>query len=200
MSTEEMRMEPTADSASDQEKMTAASATAAQGKANDTELANELREFGKQIEAMFQTARSSSRGKEIETQLTAAWRDVENGVNNAISKAQASDVKGTVQGTTKYAADEVQNGLARGLKSLNVWMSQKRVDIEERRKAREAAQSAAAVSGTADNEVADRFGNDAPVFGQGLHVPETPLTHTGEQTSNQDNIIADRFDENPPKL
>jgi hypothetical protein len=208
MSTEEIRMEPantpqSGESAAPSAQETYAAgtgATDAASKLNETDLANELREFGKQIEAMFQTARSSTRGKEIEAQLTAAWRDVENGVNNAIAKAQASDVKGTVTGTTKYAADEVQTGLARGLKSLNSWLSQKRTDIEDRRKAREAAESAAAVAGTADNEVSDRFGNDAPVFGQGVHVPEAPTPGGVPPASNQDNLINDRFGDNPPKL
>lgn len=160
-------------------------------KTTDTVLADELREFGKQIEAMFHTARTSSRGKEIETQLTAAWRDVEKGVNTAITKAQSSDLKGTVQGTAQYAADEIQTGLARGLKNLNQWMGQKRVEMEERRKAREATESAAAVAGTMENDVADRFGANQPVMGQDVNVAAPPIEI--KPGASPENPVADRF-------
>ncbi len=188
MSTEQAHMDPagTAEPHAT-ETNTAGNAGA---KTTDTVLADELREFGKQLEAMFHTARTSTRGQEIETQLTAAWRDVEKGVNNAINQAKASDLKGTVQGTAQYAADEIQTGLAKGLKSLNQWLAQKRTDMEEKRKTRQATASAAPMSGTADNEVADRFGNDAPVFGQDLHVPMEP----DPKGMTQDNPIQDRFD------
>lgn len=191
MSTEEARMDPAGapmnETPSAEQPASGANAGA---KSADAVLADELREFGKQIEAMFHTARTSTRGQEIETQLTAAWRDVEQGVNNAINKAQSSDLKGTVQGTAQYAADEIQTGLAKGLKNLNQWLSQKRTDMEEKRKTREAAESAATMSGTADNEVADRFGNDAPVFGQDIHVPMEP----DPKAMTQDNPVADRFE------
>lgn len=196
MSTEEVRMDP----ASGPETQTTHTTTetsaggGASAKSAEAVLADELREFGKQIEAMFQTARASTRGKEIENQLTAAWRDVEKGVNTAINKTQASDIKSTVTGTAQYAADEVQAGLARGLKNLNQWMSQKMKEAEERRKRREAAESAAAMSGTADNEVADRFGTDAPVFGQDVQVPAAPVTVSPDpNATNTDNPIDDRF-------
>lgn len=194
MSTEEARMDPAGAPTPDE---AAAAGTGASGSAKTTDavLADELREFGKQLEAMFHTARTSPRAQEIETQLTAAWRDVEKGVNNAINQAKSSDIKGTVQGTAQYAADEIQTGLAKGLKNLNQWLSQKRNEAEERRKAREAAESAAATSGSADNQVADRFGNDAPVFGQDMHVPAAPIRVTPDADAlNQDNPIADRFD------
>lgn len=184
MSTEEARMDP-ASGPTPEASTTNANSTSST-KSTDAVLADELREFGRQIEAMFHTARNSTRGKDIETQLTAAWRDVEKGVNTAITKAQTSDIKGTVAGTAQYAADEVQTGLARGLKNLNQWMSQKVSDAETRRKAREA--SATGASKMADDDVADRFSNDAPVFGQDLHVPAAPVN-----VMNEDNPIADRF-------
>jgi hypothetical protein len=187
MSTEEARMDPAGGPASEVNTEPGTGANAGT-KTTDAVLADELREFGKQIEAMFQTARSSTRGKEIETQLTAAWRDVEKGVNNAINKAQTSDLKGTVQGTAQYASDEIQSGLARGLKNLNQWMSQKISDAEERRKAREAAGGGSAKM--AEDDVADRFGNDAPVFGKDLNVPMKP----DPEGFTKDNPIADRFD------
>ncbi len=195
MSTEEGRMEPVNTPAAEPSSAGTPAADAA-AKQNEISLADELREFGKQIEGLFQTARSSTRGKEIESQLTAAWRDVEKGVNDAIAKAQAADVKGTVTGTTKYAADEAQTGLARGLKSLNVWLAAKRTGVEERRKAGEAAKG----SGAADNEVADRFSDQGLVLGQGLHVPETPPLTGVAPAGNQDDLINDRFGDNPPKL
>lgn len=188
MSTEEIRMDP---------ENTGGTPTpdsgAAPPKTPEPNLADELREFGKQIEGLFQTARTSTRGKEVEQQLTAAWRDVEKGVNAAISKAQSSDVKGTVQGTARYAADEAQSGLARGLHGLNEWMSQKLHHIEENRKKREADASYAATHGTADDEVADRF-NNSVVFGKGVHVPEAPVHVTpDENVTKADNPVADRF-------
>lgn len=165
-------------------------------KTSDPVLVDELREFGRQIEGLFQTARSSTRGKELEAQLTQAWRDVEKGVNDAIAKAQSSDIKGTVQGTTQYAADEVQSGLARGLKGINTWMAQKRADAEDRRKKREAAISSAAVSGSADNDVGDRFGGDQPSFNANITLPGIPLPQAPDAgAANKDNPIADRFDE-----
>lgn len=196
MSTEEARMDPAPGPEPQTTHTTNETATGGNAgtKPADTVLADELREFGKQIEAMFRTARTSTRGKEIEGQLTAAWRDVERGVNTAINKAQSSDLKGTVQGTAQYAADEVQLGLARGLKSLNQWLAQRMREAEERRKKREAAESAAAMGGNADNEVADRFGNDLPVFGQDVRVSPAPTNITPDpNATDADNPIADRF-------
>lgn len=188
MSTEEIRTESVNADAAPQSE-------AGAPKASDPNLADELREFGKQIEGLFNTARTSPRGQEIQQQLTSAWRDVEKGVNTAIAKAQSSDVSGTVQGTAQYASDEVQGGLARGLRSLNQWMAGKRTSVEESRKKREADKSYAATHGTADNQVADRFNNE-PVFGQGVHVPEAPVHITPDPNAAQkDNPIADRFGE-----
>lgn len=188
MSTEEARMDPAGGPAPETTHTTEAETGSTTGaKTADAILADELREFGKQIEALFHTARTSTRGQEIETQLTAAWRDVEKGVNTAINKAQSSDLKGTVQGTAQYAADEVQTGLAKGLKNLNQWLSQKRTETEESRKARQA--TAAAGGKMSDDDITDRFSGDEPVFGQDINIPikpdPAPLT--------DDNPIADRF-------
>lgn len=198
MSTEEARMDPVAGPAPESTTEPAAG-TSAGPKTSEAVLADELREFGKQIEALFHTARTSTRGKEIEMQLTAAWRDMEKGVNNAINKAQSSDIKGTVTGTAQYAADEVQTGLAKGLKNLNVWLAQKRNEMEERRKAREAA----AASGVkmAEDDITDRFDNNEPVFGQDVHVPAAPVEMKPDPNAEmQDNPIADRFSGNPPTM
>jgi hypothetical protein len=193
MSTEEIRTEAAQPEAEAKSENTAGAAP----KAADPNLADELREFGKQIEGLFNTARTSPRGQEIQQQLTTAWRDVEKGVNGAIAKAQSSDISGTVQGTGKYAADEVQSGLARGLRSLNQWMAGKRNQVEESRKKHEADASYAATHGSHDNEVADRFDN-GPVFGKDLHVPEAPVHVTpDEKAVNAENPIADRFGNNP---
>lgn len=204
MSTEEARMDPAAGPAPEATSTSTPppdNGGTASAKASEAVLADELREFGKQIETLFQTARTSPRGKEIEAQLTFAWRDMERGVNTAINKAQSSDFKGTVQGTAQYAADEVQNGLARGLKNLNQWMAQKVNEAEDRRKERQAAESAAAASGAADNEVTDRFDNDEPVFGQDLNVPSIPVDEKPDtNVLDQDNPIADRFDDKPPAV
>ncbi|TAH52305.1 MAG: hypothetical protein EYC68_08370 [Chloroflexota bacterium] len=193
MSTEEARMDP---AAGPTPEPTTTTETPGSAKTNtetsDANLADELREFGKQIEGLFQTARTSSRGKDIETQLTSAWRDVEKGVNNAINKAQSSDLSGTVQGTARYAADEAQTGLARGLRGLNQWLAQKKSNVEEKRKAREGT-DAGASQGTKD-PVADRYDNDQPVFGQDVHVPAAHVEVKSDPNAlNRDNPIADRF-------
>ena len=189
MSTEEIRMDPENAGGTP----TPDSGAAPSPKAPEPNLANELREFGKQIEGLFQTARTSTRGKEIEQQLTTAWRDVEKGVNSAINKAQSSDITGTVQGTAQYAADEAQSGLARGLHGLNQWMSQKLHQVEESRKKREADVSYAATHGTAQDEVKDRF-NNGPVFGKDMHVPEAPVHVTpAENATKADNPAPSRF-------
>ncbi len=206
MSSEQIRMEaaqeppastdrstPQAETANPEPK---ASATdhAARTKPTDPNLGDELRVFGKQMEALFQTARHSPRGKEIQQQLTAAWRDVERGINNAINSAQAADLKGTVTGTAQYAADEVQSGMARGLRSLNQWMAERVREAEERRRKREEEIARGATQGAADNEVQDRFGADEPVFGQGVTVPETPVHPASESPrQDEDNPIAERF-------
>lgn len=188
MSTEEIRTEPTGSPTSEPKMDSTTSAKAA-----DINLADELREFGKQIEGLFQTARTSTRGKDIETQLTSAWRDVEKGVNGAINKAQSTDFSGTVQGTARYAADEAQTGLARGLRGLNQWLAQKKNNIEDKRKARES--EGADASKMADNPIADRFGEDAPVFGEGVHVPEVHVEVKADPNAlNHDNPVQDRFE------
>jgi hypothetical protein len=150
---------------------------------------------------MFHTARTSTRGKELEQQLTAAWRDVEKGINHTITSAQATDLKGTVSGTAQYAADEVQGGLARGLRSFNQWLASKLDEIEERRKQREQAISNAATQGTGENEVTDRFGANEPVFGTGTNVPASPVHITPDVSTGHTptSIITERFDDEPPK-
>jgi hypothetical protein len=59
--------------------------------------------------------------------------------------------------------------------------------MEQNRKARDASSSAGGTM--ADNDVADRFGGDAPVFGQDLDVPMKP----DPGVVSGDNPIADRF-------
>lgn len=216
MSTDQVRMEPPEAAAAPNRpgESTTAGGSRTTGttsaKGAEPNLAAELREFGKQIETLFRTARSSTRGQEIEQQLTSAWRDVERGINTTISSAQAGDIKGTVTGTAQYAADEAQASLARGLRGLNQWMAQKTQEADARRKARQAAESKAtstapssaagatgnrAAEGAADNEVADRFGQDEPVFGEGEQIPSTPLRQTpsGNTAANSDDLVNDRF-------
>lgn len=194
MSTEEAKMEGTANGptpASAAPEGAHASTNPTGGTADttpkppDVNLGDELRQFGKQIESLFDSARNSPRGKEIQQQLTTAWRDVERGINEKINSPQAADIKGTVSGTAQYAADEIQNGMARGLHSLNTWMSQRMQESDARRK----KQDASGAPGTAakpEDEIKNRFGNEEPVFGHGVTVPEMP-------TPGKDNPIDDRF-------
>jgi hypothetical protein len=201
MSTEQVRMEaPDTSSAADEANAAplnqSTETVESLPKGSEPNLGEEFREFGKQIEGLFQTARTSPRGKEIQQQLTAAWRDVERGINNTFSSAQTADIKGTVTGTAQYAADELQGGLARGLHNLNLWMAQKAQEAEERRKKREAEISTTATMGTADNEVQDRFsGSEEPAIGEGLEVPIPTVRVTPIQVEQED-----RFDDNPPTI
>lgn len=181
----------------------AASSTAeAAGRKTEADLPKELREFGKQIEAVISTARTSPRGREIEEQLTTAWRDVEKGVNTTLSKAQSADFKGTVTGTAQYAAEELQVTLARGLRSLNQWLGQRVQEAEERRKRREQDISRAAAEGTADDDVRDRFGGEAPVFGHDLNVPTAPVHVTPDPSAaeSSESVLTERFDDRPPSF
>src|SRR5262245_37620246 len=100
---------------------------------NEANLADELRQFGKHLETAFYAARTSPRAQEIQQQLTAAWHDVEKGVNTTITQVKTTDVKGTVANTAQTANDEMQGRLARGLHGLNEWMGQKLNDAETRR-------------------------------------------------------------------
>src|SRR5581483_7895596 len=127
----------------------------------------ELRTFGKHLEAIFNTARTSPRAHEFERQFTFAWRDVERGINNTINKAQSMDLS-TITGTAQYAADEVRSGLARGLHNVNQWMSQKISETEENRRKKEQAIGNQATNPTTDDEIEDRFSGNDPVFGEGL--------------------------------
>ena len=100
-------------------------------------LADEFREFGKQLTALLQTVRESPRAKEIEQQVTHALREMERQVNEAMAsareKTQAQDWQGTIKGAATTAADETQRGLARGLRSINERMAKAAQDMEQSR-------------------------------------------------------------------
>jgi hypothetical protein len=106
-------------------------------KGPELSLAEEFREFGRQLAALLQTVRESPRAKEIEQQVTHAMREMERQVNEALAtgreKAQAQDWKGTIKGAATTAADETQRGLARGLHTLNERMAQAAQDMERSR-------------------------------------------------------------------
>jgi hypothetical protein len=106
-------------------------------KAPELSLAEEFREFGRQLTALLQTVRESPRAKEIEQQVTHAMREMERQVNEALAgaheKAQAQDWKGTIKGAATTAADETQRGLARGLHALNERMAKAAQDMEQSR-------------------------------------------------------------------
>jgi hypothetical protein len=106
-------------------------------KTTELNLAEEFREFGKQLAALLQTVRESPRAKEVEQQVTHAMREMERQVNEALAttreRAQAQDWKGTIKGTATTAADETQRGLARGLHALNERMAKTTQDMEQSR-------------------------------------------------------------------
>jgi hypothetical protein len=181
----------------------------------DVHLSDEFREFGRQFEALLRAARYSPRAKEIESQLTAAWRDVERGVNSTITtvKDRSPEVKDSLAGVATTAVDEIQVGLARGLRNLNLWMAKTIRESEQARVTREENIGREAAAGTADNEVADRFssatgGTGEPVFGEGLSVPSpqvdaSPGSAPAEGVDaggTAETLVTDRFDDNPVRF
>ncbi len=199
MSTEEARMETPTMSPTD--PITALEPVTNQGSdasaKSEVNLGDELRVFGKHIESLFSTARNTPRARELEQQLTSAWRDMERGVNSTISRAQSADVKGTMTGTAQYAADEVQGGLARGLHTLNQWMSQKISETEENRKKKEQLMAAQSPNPKQDDEIEDRFSGNDPVFGEDLNVPNPPVEIKPEPAAeeNSESLITERFED-----
>lgn len=175
-------------------------------------LAGELRELGKQIQAMLSTVRADPRAKEVELQVTNAMRDAEKQVAEALStlrrEMESGRVKDQLKGTAGTAAEQVETGLARGLHGMNERIAKFVQESEQTRKQREATRAQAPASGTPDDEVADRFDKDEPVFGQGMHVPApdvqvnpTPMTpneQTGTPAGNTpDTLVNERFDDRP---
>jgi hypothetical protein len=109
-----------------------------ENKTSESVLADEVREFGRQLSAVIRSVRESPRAREIEQQVTQAMRDVEKQVNEALGtareKTQAQDIKETIKGTATMAADEMQRGLAKGLHALNERMAKALHDAENARK------------------------------------------------------------------
>lgn len=174
----------------------------------DPNLGDELRELGKQIEALIRTARESSRGKEIEQQVISAWKDVERGVEAAIAKAQSAEPAAAVKSTAASAADDLQLTMAHGLRGLNERLSRFIKETEEKRKKREQERGGTLAPVPHDDVVADRFGENPPVFGKGLAVPPAPVqvTHDPdavapvlppEQGGTAETIVDDRFGGKP---
>jgi|GEM_PF-2364482 len=199
MSTEEARMESTAAGGTGEPQMNSGSSTGT--KTPEVNLFDELRAFGKHLEAIVNTARTSPRAQEFEHQFTSTWRDVERGINKTINKAQTTDLKDTITGTAQYAADEVQGGLARGLHTVNQWMSQKIREAEERQRKMEQSITNKATDPTTDNEIEDRFSGNDPVFGEGLQVPAAPVQVTPDPNAaeNPESLITERFEDEPPE-
>lgn len=111
--------------------------TAEETKTAELNLAEEFREFGRQLTALLHTVRESPRAKEIEQQVTQAMREMERQVNEALAtareRAEAQDWKGTLKGAATTAADETQRGLARGLHALNEHMAKAAQDADKSR-------------------------------------------------------------------
>ncbi len=103
----------------------------------ETTLAEEFREFGRQLAALLHAVRESPRAKEVETQVNQAMRDMERQVNEAMNtareRAQVTDWKQTLKGAATTAADETQRGLAKGLRSVNERMAKAVQEAEKNR-------------------------------------------------------------------
>lgn len=211
MSTEEGRGEmvtppaaPQTTGDSESQMITTRAPTGGEGKAPEVSLEQELRELGKQIQALLFTVRSDPRTKEIEVQVTSAMRDAERQVAEALStlrkEFEAGKVQEKVKGTAAGTAEQMETGLARGLHGINQRMAKFVQETEDARSRREAGISREATSGTADNEVADRFGDQAPVFGEGMHVPSpgTPPEPLAPQAGGtSETLVTERFDDKP---
>ena len=98
-------------------------------------LADEFREFGRELTALLHVLRESPRAKEVENQMTQAMREMERQVNEAMvtAREQTRDWKGTIRGAATTAADETGRGLARGLHALNERMAQAVQEAEKNR-------------------------------------------------------------------
>ncbi len=86
-------------------------------------LSEEFRVFGKNLNALLHALRESRQAKEIETEVTQAFREVEHEVTEAMTTARQrmkdQDLKGTLKGAAQTATDETVRGLARGLRLVN---------------------------------------------------------------------------------
>lgn len=203
MSTQQVRNQPAAEMETPEER------TGATTQPTDPKLSDELREFGKQFEALLRIARTSPRRKEIESQLTAAWRDVEKGINSTLDalKEKSPELKETLSGAAATAVEELQSGLARALHGLNQWLAKTIQEAEEARRKREMEISKAATHGTADDEIADRFEGEPPVFGKGLVVPGPHIDVTAHPAPDEskgphagitsETLITERFNDKP---
>lgn len=98
-----------------------------EGQAPEVSLTDEVREFGKQLSALIQTALESPTVKEVEQQVTQAMHEAERGLNEVVAtvraKAQSDDWKEQLKTAATTAADETQRGLAQGLRALNEHMA-----------------------------------------------------------------------------
>lgn len=164
-------------------------------------LAQELRELGKQIQAILLTVRNDPRAREVEQQVSSAMRDAERQVAEALSTVRKDMESGKLQekvrGTAAVTADQVESGLAHGLRGINQRMAKFVQDTEQARKQSEANISDNATSGAADNEVTDRFGKEEPVFGEGLNVPPAPRPPPAAEGGPTESLIAERFNDRP---
>lgn len=115
----------------------AANGGAAGPKTAEPNLADELHEFGNQLVAVLRATRESARTKDLEQQVTSAMKDVEKQVNESWKavkgKVQPGNVPGTIKGTATTAADEVQAGLARGMRGVNERLAKMAKDAETSR-------------------------------------------------------------------
>ncbi len=93
----------------------------------EASLSEEFRVFGKNLTALLHALRESRQAKEIETEVTQAFRDVEHQFTEAMNTAQQrlkeQNLKDTLVGAAQTASDETARGLAKGLRMVNERMA-----------------------------------------------------------------------------
>ncbi len=102
----------------------------------EASLSEEFRVFGKNLNALLHALRESRQAKEVETEVTQAFHEIERqfteGMNTAQQRLKEQNLKDTLKGAAQTASDETARGLAKGLRLVNERMA--RV-VEETEKA-----------------------------------------------------------------
>lgn len=110
-------------------------------------LAQELRELGRQIQEAIRVAREHPQTKEFEHQVAQAVNELGRQIDHAVKQAQEDDHlrKATTTASEQFkqtadsfkasgAAEDIERGLAKGLRALNEQISRAIADAETKSK------------------------------------------------------------------
>ncbi len=113
------------------------------------DLAQELREFGRQLQEALRVAREHPQTREIEHQVSKAVADLGTELDRALKQAQTNEhiakvgeqVKQTAQAIKASGAKEdVERGLAAGLRALNEQIARAIAEAEKSSKPKDQGQ------------------------------------------------------------